>query len=120
MLSFPANPKSRLMVAMTLGAGLVLSGCQSLEQIAPPVAVVTARPSGHLALGRDLYLTKCTKCHSPEPILRYSASEWETIAAEMAVETKLTDNETAAVRDYVMAVLASAEKAHPPQEPRGM
>jgi mono/diheme cytochrome c family protein len=120
MLNRPANPKSRLLAAMAMGAGLALSGCQSLEQIAPPVALVAARPSGRLALGRDLYLTKCTKCHAPEPILKYSASEWETIAADMAVETKLTAHETAAVRDYVMAVLASAAKARPLDERRGM
>jgi mono/diheme cytochrome c family protein len=120
MLKFPAIRKSRLMAAVAMGAGLVLSACQSLEQIAPPVAAVAARPSGNLELGRDLYLTKCTKCHAPEPILKYSASEWETIAADMAVETNLNAHETAAVRDYVMAVLASAEKSRPLDERRGM
>ena len=118
MLSLPANTKSLLVVVLVMCAGFCLPGCQSIEQIAPPVALVTARPSDHLELGRELYLTKCTKCHAPEPILKYSVSEWETIAADMAEETKLTANETAAVRDYVMAVLASAGRPLPSQEPR--
>ena len=64
-------------------------------------------------------ITKCAKCHAPEPILKYTVSEWTVIVPDMAEETKLTEHETAAVRDYVMAVLAGAGKSRPSQEPRG-
>lgn len=103
-----ARLKARLLNFLLIGAELGLAGCQSLEQIAPPVAVVSMQPNDKLRLGRDLYVTKCAKCHAPEPILKYSASKWEEIVADMAEETKLTDHETAAVREYVMAVLSHA------------
>lgn len=89
----------------------LLAGCQSLDQIAPPAAAVSARPSPSLELGRRLYVTKCAKCHAPEPVLDYTATEWEHIMADMAEETNLTEHETAAVKEYVAAVLSSGSSA---------
>lgn len=98
------NCKRLIVLTMVCAA---LSGCQSLDQIAPPVAVIAGeRPADSLALGRELYVGKCTKCHAPEPVRKYPAAKWEDIIADMANETKLSPHETAAVRDYVMAVLA--------------
>lgn len=114
MRSLTDKKQVRLMALLVMSSALFLAGCQSLEQIAPPVALISARPSGRMNLGRELYITKCTKCHAPEPIARYTESEWEKIVADMSVETKLTGEETTAVRDYVMAVLASAGR---PQQP---
>jgi mono/diheme cytochrome c family protein len=113
MSALPCNKESRLIAAMAMGAAFFLTGCQSIEQIAPPVALVTARPSAQLNLGRELYITRCTKCHSAEPVVKYTASEWELIVKDMAEETNLTAHETAAVRDYVMAVLAGAAASGP-------
>lgn len=103
-----------------MAVGLLLSGCQSIEQIAPPVAVLSAKPSGSLQLGRELYITKCAKCHAPEPILKYTVAEWTAIVADMAEETKLTEHETAAVRDYVMAVLANGGQSRPTARPSNL
>ena len=97
------------MLAVTSMSTMVMVGAPSMKS-SVTVAVVATRPSDQLNLGRQLYITRCTKCHSPEPILKYSASKWEEIVADMAEETKLTARETAAVRDYVMAVLASHSK----------
>ncbi len=92
----------------------LLAACQSLEQIAPPAAAISARPSPGLELGRRLYVTKCAKCHAPEPVLKYSAAHWDEILADMAEETNLTEQETAAVTEYVAAVLATRPRSTGP------
>ena len=97
------KPRAWRAVAIALPT-LILSACQSLDQIAPPVTA--ADPSGRLHVGRDLYVTRCAKCHAPEPVTDYTKSEWEKIIVEMSEETNLTEPETEAVRAYVMAVLA--------------
>jgi mono/diheme cytochrome c family protein len=95
--------------AVLLLAAVVMSGCVSIEQIAPPVATFAAPPSGaqrtQLEQGRTIYLTKCAKCHQPEPVHRYAPARWEDILAEMIGETKLDAAESAAVRAYVFAAL---------------
>lgn len=88
-----------------LGLSVISSamvGCASLniDVIAPPVA---ASPT--LQRGRELYVTKCTACHAPEPIRKYSAAKWEEIIPDMAEDTKLSAADTNAVAEYVRWVL---------------
>lgn len=94
---------------LPLIAAAALAGCVSVEKAAPPVATLAAQPSGakraQLEQGRTIYITKCAKCHSPEPVKRYSATRWDAILNEMTDETKLDPTESAAVRAYVFAVL---------------
>lgn len=106
--------------ALALAGMLGLSGCVSLETAAPSPAKLLAAPSTQhqglnpqsgpaglttLALGRDLYVGRCAKCHAVEPVRDYSASEWATLIPDMAERTKLNAAETAAVTAYVHAVL---------------
>ncbi len=92
------------------GCLLLLGGCVSIEQIAPPIgpALLSVSPVANtteLELGRHLYLTKCAKCHTPEPIHDYTRSEWQEILIEMNEETNLNAEEARAVELYVMGVL---------------
>ena len=69
-------------------------------------------PSSQLLLGREIYITKCAKCHSVEPVTRYPLAQWEhEILPEMNEETNLNAEEAAAVRAYVLAVLKSQPAA---------
>ncbi|MEZ0277410.1 MAG: hypothetical protein ACAH88_21035 [Roseimicrobium sp.] len=90
---------------------VALSGaaCVSLEEMAPPVASLPRHSSSastvQLAHGRDIYITKCAKCHSVEPVLKYPVSQWEhEILPEMSEETNLSSQEVAALSAYVRAV----------------
>ena len=76
---------------LLLGAGLGTAACVSLEQSAPPVAAVNAAaPGANLALGREIYITSCAKCHAVEPVRKYSREDWKNhIIPEMAALTKL-------------------------------
>jgi len=97
-----------LLVVTALSGG----ACVSLEQAAPlpktlPAAMRVGTPS-QLALGREIYVTKCAACHSVEPVRKYSLAQWEhDILPEMAEETNLNEHDTAAVRAYVVSVLKS-------------
>lgn len=95
-----------LMAALSGGA------CMTLEQAAPLIeslpAHARAGASAQLAHGRDIYITKCAKCHSVEPVKKYPLTQWEhEILPEMNEETNLTSEEGAAVRAYVLSVLRS-------------
>src|SRR4051812_9213369 len=91
-------------------AALSASSCVSLEQSAPRVEMLppSARLGSEtqLAQGRDIYLTKCAKCHQVEPVRNYPPSKWQhEILPEMTDQAKLSAAESAAVRAYVMSVL---------------
>lgn len=87
-----------------LTALLFAAGCASMEQIAPPVSrISTSANSPQLAFGRELYLGKCTACHTAEPVARYSATRWPGIIREMSIESKFTPAQEQAVLAYVLA-----------------
>lgn len=107
------STKKRAMCTVAIMMGLVsvsvYLGCQTLEQMAPPVGSefqdLAARHSVDLAtleLGRQIYLSDCVRCHSVEPIGRYSRGHWRKILPRMAQETKLDKQREAAVEAYVM------------------
>lgn len=93
-------------------AALMGGSCVSLEQAAPRAETLPAQARmgspAQLAQGREIYVTKCAKCHSVEPVRKYPAEKWQhQILPEMEEETKLSASEVAAVRAYVMSVLRS-------------
>lgn len=97
---------------MVVAALLGLAGCLSLEEMAPPVdqQVLGAAGGADIAAlerGRKIYLGKCIKCHSVEPIGNYSLSQWHEIIPEMSDETNLTPAEQADLRAYVLAAHAT-------------
>ena len=107
--------------AMAVVTGLAtlpwFSGCMTLEQMAPPVGadfLMVAAQRGMeqtmLEAGREVYLTDCARCHSVEPIGRYSAEYWREILPRMAEEAELDDAEAAAVDAYVTLAHALLEK----------
>lgn len=91
------------MLALMGALSISLASCQmaSLDQIAP---LPTSSSNSTLARGRDIYITKCAKCHSPEPVARYSKTRWHEIMPEMVEETNLNAEDAAAVMAYVLAI----------------
>lgn len=82
----------------------VLSSCATtdINVIAPPVA----NGSSQLARGRIIYVTKCAKCHAPEPVQKYTRTEWHQILPEMVEETRLNATDASAVMAYVESMSA--------------
>ena len=89
-----------------------LAACVSLEQSAPPVEML-AGGGNHAALntGRDIYITRCAKCHTVEPVTKYSLTEWNKILPDMAERSHLSAADTQSVTAYVHQVLASGTVA---------
>ena len=58
--------------------------------------------------GRDLYVTRCTKCHNALRITRYSKSQWEETLPEMTFKSKFTPQQIQAVTAYIETVLLSS------------
>ncbi len=102
----PRSIRSLVLACAPLAA-LLLPACVSLEQAAPPTATLGARgASPACAEGRRLYLTTCTKCHSPEPIRDHSLADWESdIMPTMSRKAKLAPPQSQAVMTYVRAVI---------------
>lgn len=103
--------------ALTLG----ISGCMTLEQMAPPVddplaqvAVQRGMDAAAARRGREIYITDCAKCHTVEPIGRYSQDEWAKILPEMAEESKLSASQLNDLRAYVVSARAFLDLPPPP------
>ena len=91
--------------AALLLAVLSIAACVSLEQAAPPVAQLGGADHSQLYMGREIYITRCAKCHSVEPVTKYSLQHWVDIMPKMARKTHLNEAETAAVLAYVTKVI---------------
>ncbi|MBI1369847.1 MAG: hypothetical protein GC162_14475 [Planctomycetes bacterium] len=97
----------RCAIAFSLLGGLC--GCLSIEQMAPPVERLAASGSiadaeaSMLHRGRRIYLTACAKCHTIEPIDRYSREKWLKILPEMIEESKLDEARASEVTRYILA-----------------
>ena len=96
------------LVAVTMVAGSVLRGCMSVEQMAPPVGPRLTEAAGEdgasteaLQRGRQVYLTRCSTCHTIEPIDRYTAARWDQILPRMNKDAKLDAAEAADLRTYI-------------------
>ncbi len=87
-------------------------GCAMIDELAPPVDEVMLRRSdlhdqsrAVLQGGRDLYITRCARCHSPEAVTAYTREQWSSILPRMAEKARLSVEEQLVVKEYVMAVL---------------
>jgi mono/diheme cytochrome c family protein len=106
------NTHRQIRTTATIGALLAVIGCATMEELAPPVGALTLRQAETMGVtadglerGRSIYITECARCHSPEPVTRYTETQWRETLPRMSHQTMLTDQETADVRDYVMATL---------------
>lgn len=89
----------------------LMGGCVSMDTAAPRVETLAAGSGAagrsHLEQGRTLYVTKCARCHAPEPVRNYSAAKWAKILPEMIDDAKLNPVEADALKAYVIAVLSA-------------
>ncbi len=88
--------------------------------MAPPVSaeferitIQTGVTMSALERGREIYMSDCTRCHSIEPIDRYSADRWRDIISRMSLEAKLDDRQTAALQAYVLSAHEVLERRPP-------
>jgi mono/diheme cytochrome c family protein len=121
----------RIRTTATLATLLVVIGCATIDQLAPPVGALALREgetmgvnAQNLEQGRAIYITKCARCHSPEPVAGYTEAQWRETLPRMSHEAMLTAQETSDVRNYVMVTLramagSTGEAAAPDPAPAG-
>lgn len=102
--------------AALAATALVISGCASLQSVAPPVTAAVVGASGGASVatleeGRRIFAGACTSCHAADPVSKYSATEWHAIVDDMAERTKLDGNRRAALLAYITAVKAAPAPA---------
>ena len=96
-----------------LAIAFELGGCASMDTVAPPVTpamVSTARGASaeKLSEGRRIFTGACTACHAPDPMSKYSLSEWHDAVNDMAPRAKLSPARRAALLAYINAAKATA------------
>lgn len=91
--------------ALLAAAALMIGGCVTTSELAPPPPASLSSPE--VTEGRRIYITCAGSCHSPEPVMNYTRSEWlEKHVPEMAIEAKLSAAQRAALQAYILACLS--------------
>lgn len=86
------------------------AGCESTRDMAPlpsdrlDAQKYTPQDFAAFDAGRDIYLRRCSTCHSIEPIGGYSRVAWARILPKMSKLSKLSQEETDLLTDYVMTI----------------
>ena len=90
---------------------LPTAGCVQTSDLVPEVSLDAASAivlgdidHGSLERGRRVYLTRCTRCHSPEPVVAYSVTRWQKIISDMSLRSRLIPLEETDLRAYVTSV----------------
>ena len=100
---------ARPLFAGGVGITFTLAGCLTIEQMAPPVGPEFSTIGTNVATravlerGREVYLSDCARCHSIEPINRYSIGRWRAIIERMGPQSKLDVSRTVALQAYILA-----------------
>ena len=109
-------PVRRSILAVVLVASLVVVGCATIEDLAPPVdatilqlAAAQEIDADRLSQGRVLYITACARCHRPAPVVRYTSQRWREILPRMFARTRLGPDEAEAVEAYLRLTLQAAD-----------
>jgi hypothetical protein len=90
---------------LVLSVLIVFIAAACHKKAAPTTAVpAAAAPDAALVeAGKNVYATKCTKCHAAKVVENYTAEKWVGILAAMIPKAKLDDTETAQVTAFVNA-----------------
>lgn len=114
----------RLMVrhpiaAIAIVMSLIVVGCATIEDLAPPVDATMIELAGaheididRLSRGRELYITACAQCHRPEPVIRYAQDQWRRILPRMSMLARLVPDDAEAVEVYLRLTLQAADLRH--------
>jgi mono/diheme cytochrome c family protein len=112
-------------VLISLGFGLLLSGCYPKVGAAPgPLAAETvevarakwtdASPDA-LEVGRQAFLKSCDQCHGYPDVLAFPAEKWPAAAKRMGEKSKLDADQTENMTRFVLALRETLAKAPAPK-----
>lgn len=100
--------KSKIMkkiVAIAIVSTVLVVSCKSKSTASTTVTTSTPAKKEisavNYAMGKDLFESKCGKCHDLPKPTQYSAEKWVGIMKAMAPKAKMDDSQSTLVYDYV-------------------
>jgi len=100
--------------AIVIAAALLLHACAAMQVRAPDVSIELenqARTLGFdpasLSQGREIFITRCARCHATPEVHGYSTEQWQRILPRMSQRARLDAAQESAVRAYVLAARQS-------------
>jgi len=95
---------------------LAFAGCEAMKSGVPAVTPEMARAAREngdsietLAAGRRLLAMRCTNCHAPAPIAKYTSAEWQRHVLRMADRAGLDEVQSRQVAAYLAAARESRQ-----------
>jgi mono/diheme cytochrome c family protein len=113
---------SVLLSVLPIAAAALLSACAGAKAVPEPSAkhVEYAERNGYpaplasLKIGRRLYISRCSDCHTLYNPAEYPHEEWPTIVRDMAENAEINEDQVREITRYVVAIAAAAQdKASP-------
>jgi mono/diheme cytochrome c family protein len=108
--------KNRHLKILIPALPILVFGCTSLLEMAPPVEgltdgsrAYTAAQRASLENGRSLYVQDCAKCHSPVAVSSLTRADWEKVMPRMVQITALDSVAHQDLNNYIDAVLTKAD-----------
>jgi mono/diheme cytochrome c family protein len=93
-----------------------LAGCEAMQSGAPSINPQMTRAAASngdsvetIATGRRLLATRCTSCHSLEPIGKFTPAQWEANVHRMANRAGLSEQEAQKITAYLVAARESPQ-----------
>lgn len=65
--------------------------------------------------GVEIWSQTCGRCHLPQPAIRYTADQWESIMMDMQIFARMTDDDAAAVLEFLKGGAKRVASAAPPE-----
>ncbi len=93
-------------VGCTKGTWFAGLGAVLLALLAVPASAQQQKPSG-----AEVWSTNCGRCHRVRAVDAYTASQWESVVAHMALTARLTPDETQAAREFLVGAAQARERA---------
>jgi cytochrome c5 len=95
---------SQKTVPAATSAGKVNAVSETAEGSATATAPAgSSKMDSFTAAGKNIYISKCGRCHALKAITDYSKQQWIPIMDRMAEKAKLSDTEKTEVLVYVQA-----------------
>jgi mono/diheme cytochrome c family protein len=102
--------KARLLAGGVLAVawGMAGAGCATQANVAPAVTTAMLGPGRGgtletLSEGRRIFVGPCARCHAPDPLNRFSFTEWQANVEKMAPRAKLDASGKASLLAYIAA-----------------
>lgn len=93
--------KTRKFAGFSLSIAVVLIACKTVLYLPMEGPGLTREEARELSLGRAVYISKCSSCHTLYRPEKYSPAEWKSQVGRMSARSKLTSEEEARVVKYL-------------------